>query len=108
MCLINCSFASATDCIMSPAVVSEWLTYNASYPAASALTDYVNDAKLSSNPLFYNFWLGLPGNDMRFVIDLGCNARVAEIHLRNGGTDAGGNAFPGFFGLVFHSSQSSQ
>ena len=83
MCLINCSFASATDCTISPAVVSEKATYNASYPAASALIDYVDDVQLSSKPLIYGYWLGEYEKPASFVIDLGCRTKLTEIHLRS-------------------------
>ena len=83
MCLINCSFASATDCTISPAVVSEKATYNASYPAASALIDYVDDVQLSSKPLIYGYWLGEYEKPASFVIDLGCKTQIFEIKLRS-------------------------
>ena len=85
LCIINYSFASATDCTISPAVVSEKSTYNATYPAGSALIDYGDDVLLSIKPLIYSFWLGEYEKPASFVIDLGCRTTVTEVHLRNGG-----------------------
>ena len=65
---------------MSPTIVSDEQKSNKNFDANEALTDYlVDDQRV--NPR--NFWAAKPNREANFVYDLGCEAKVTEVHLRN-------------------------
>ena len=77
------SFA-VPKCAISPTVVSETNSENTKlWPPSSALTDHVNDGWISFEPEIFDFWMGASNVASSFVIDLGYEATVAEVHLRN-------------------------
>ena len=80
---INPLLLRADECIISPTIAYENYTLDEKHPATSALTDYVNDDRLSNSPLTYNYWVARRLEQGGFVIDLGCTATVNEVHLRN-------------------------
>ena len=64
-------------------MVSEINTYpySSDFPAAATLTDGLEDAH--GHPA--NYWAGAIHKEASFVIDLGCESFVKEIHIRNSG-----------------------
>ena len=72
----------AAKCVISPSVASEENTYSSKYPAASALFDGGETDTYFPNKT-YNAWIGRKNGTASFVIDLGCETRVTQVHLRN-------------------------
>ena len=53
---------------------------NNNFDATEALTDFiVDDRRIRPR----NYWTGKPRREVHFVYDLGCEAKVTEVHLRN-------------------------
>ena len=65
---------------MAPTVISDPHKYNKNFYAAQALTDNIVDDQ-RANPR--NYWAAKKGSDRYFIYDLGCEAKITEVHLRN-------------------------
>ena len=65
---------------MSPTIVYDEDKLNNNFDAAEALTDFiVDDRRIRPR----NYWTGKSRREVHFVYDLGCEAKVTEVHLRN-------------------------
>ena len=65
---------------MNPKVVSDPDKYSHKFDAAETFIDYVVDKR----GIPRNFWAGKASkSEVHFVYDLGCEAKVTEVHLRN-------------------------
>ena len=69
---------------MAPKVIKDPHRYNKNFPAAQAFTDNIVD---DMHVMPRNYWVG-HGKDTHapeelFVYDLGCEATITEVHLRN-------------------------
>ena len=65
---------------MAPTVISDPHKYNNHFDAAQAFTDNIVDDK-HADPR--NYWAGTKGSEVYFVYDLGREAKITEVHLRN-------------------------
>ena len=71
-----------TDCKVSPTVVSSNDQFSNKYPAASALTDGIDDVSPQGSELA-NYWAGQPLQRSGYDVDLGCYVVIKEVHFRN-------------------------
>ena len=65
---------------MTPTVISDPYKFNDKYDAAQAFTDHIVD---DMGVMPRNFWTGTMDSEVYFVYDLGCEAKITELHLRN-------------------------
>ena len=65
---------------MSPTIASDEHKVNDNFDATEALTDNLVDDK---RIIPRNYWAGKSNREAHFVYDLGCEAKVTEVHLRN-------------------------
>ena len=81
VCLNNAISAyNSTECQMSPTIVYDGDKLNNNFDATEALTDFiVDDRRIRPR----NYWTGKQRREVHFVYDLGCEAKVTEVHLRN-------------------------
>ena len=73
---------------MNPVIVSDEDKFNEKFDAAEALIDYTVDDK-DVEPR--NYWSGKADSKATFIYDLGCEAKVKEVHLRNSHGGKGNN-----------------
>ena len=64
---------------MNPKVVSDPDKFSDKFDAAETFIDYLVDKR----GIPRNFWSGKDKSEAHFVYDLGCEANVTEVHLRN-------------------------
>ena len=79
---------------MNPKVVSDPNKYSPKFDATETFKDDLVD--LRSVPR--NFWAGKANKEVHFVYDLGCEASVTEVHLRN--SHGGKSKGKGYFRLA--------
>ena len=79
---------------MNPKVVSDPNKYSPKFDATETFKDDLVD--LRSVPR--NFWAGKANKEVHFVYDLGCEAKVTEVHLRN--SHGGKSKGKGYFRLA--------
>ena len=73
---------------MNPTVVSDPDKFNRKFVAAQALIDYTVDDKRAEPR---NYWAGNTYSEVHFIYNLGCEAKVTEVHLRNSHGGNGNN-----------------
>ena len=76
----NESLITAQDCQMHPTVVDDSDRWSDIFDAAVTFVDNVKDSR---NGPPHNFWAGKSGAQVKFIFDLGCYAKITEVHLRN-------------------------
>ena len=65
---------------MRPTVVDDSDRWSDIFDAAVTFVDNVKDSR---NGPPHNFWAGKSGAQVKFIFDLGCYAKITEVHLRN-------------------------
>ena len=65
---------------MRPTVVDDSDRWGDLLDAAVTFVDNVKDSR---NGPPHNFWAGKSGAQVKFIFDLGCYAKITEVHLRN-------------------------
>ena len=65
---------------MRPTVVDDSDRWGDLLDAAVTFVDNVKDSR---NGPPHNFWAGKSGEQVKFIFDLGCYAKITEVHLRN-------------------------